>query len=37
VLSGNAVAVRYPTSGELEQALQDTGGIAVSPSAVRRT
>jgi hypothetical protein len=32
VLRGNAVAVRYPTSGELEQALQDTGGIHVSAS-----
>jgi hypothetical protein len=31
VLRGRAVAVRYPVAGELEQALQDTGGIAVSP------
>jgi hypothetical protein len=29
VLTGKAVAVRYPVSGELEQALQDTGGIRV--------
>ncbi len=30
VLRGRAVAVRYPVSGELEQALADTGGIHVS-------
>jgi len=32
VLQGRAVAVRYPRSGELEQALQDTGGIHVATS-----
>ena len=32
VLRGQAVAVRYPHLGELEQALQDTGGIRVDPS-----
>lgn len=31
VLTGRAVAVRYPADGELEQALQDTGGIMVDP------
>lgn len=31
VLTGNAVAVRYPVAGELEQALQETGGIRVGP------
>lgn len=30
VLRGRAVAVRYPVDGELEQALQDTGGIHVA-------
>ena len=30
VLRGRAVAVRYPVAGELEQALQDSGGIHVS-------
>lgn len=30
VLRGRAVAVRYPASGELEQALQDTGGLHVT-------
>lgn len=30
VFRGRAVAVRYPVSGELEQALQDTGGIHVA-------
>jgi hypothetical protein len=30
VLRGRAVAVRYPESGELEQALADTGGIQVT-------
>ena len=30
VLRGRAVAVRYPVSGELEQALQDTGGMHVA-------
>lgn len=30
VLTGRAVAVRYPKAGELEQALQDTGGIHVT-------
>lgn len=29
VFRGQAVAVRYPADGELEQALQDTGGIRV--------
>jgi hypothetical protein len=29
VLRGRAVAVQYPESGELEQALHDTGGIQV--------
>lgn len=29
VLRGKAVAVRYPESGELEQALAHTGGIQV--------
>lgn len=29
VLTGKAIAVRYPEAGELEQALQDTGGIHV--------
>lgn len=33
VLCGRAVAVRYPKNGELEQALQDTGGIRVDPNA----
>jgi hypothetical protein len=33
-LRGRAVAVRYPVSGELEQALQDTGGIRVDELAV---
>lgn len=32
VLRGRAVAVRYPKAGELEQALQDTGGIVVAPA-----
>ena len=35
VFTGKAVAVRYPESGELEQALQDTGGIHVSAPSVR--
>ncbi len=30
VLRGQAVAVRYPISDELERALSDTGGIHVS-------
>lgn len=33
VLRGRAVAVRYPSDGELEQALQDTGGIVVGSIA----
>lgn len=32
VLTGRAVAVRYPRNGELEQALHETGGIHVAPS-----
>lgn len=31
VLTGKAVAVRYPVAGELEQALRDTGGMVVKP------
>jgi hypothetical protein len=31
VLLGRAVAVRYPVAGELEAALQSTGGMTVSP------
>lgn len=30
VFMGRAVAVRYPVAGELEAALQATGGIAVA-------
>lgn len=33
VIIGRAVAVRYPVAGELEQALQDTGGIRVDQLA----
>jgi len=36
VFRGRAVAVRYPVSGELEQALYDTGGLHVSPPQNRR-
>jgi hypothetical protein len=32
VFRGKAVAVRYPIAGELEQALQESGGIHVSPA-----
>jgi hypothetical protein len=35
VLRGRAVAVRYPVSGELEQALQDTGGLRVERDTER--
>lgn len=35
VLRGRAVAVRYPVSGELEQALYETGGMRVDPPLPR--
>lgn len=31
VLCGRAVAVRYPASGDLEQALSESGGLMVAP------